>query len=110
MNLPAFAWLIIIPLLATPLIYVAGRVGSNGDTSIPNPARWAALLALLLAWTPFVLAANDLANGGTTSLTLESVTLRFDGLSLLVTAVTLALGTLVVLYSGPYMARETGEE
>ena len=33
-----------------------------------------------------------------------------DGLSLLLAAVALGLGTLVVLYSGPYLSREAGQE
>ncbi|MER3514803.1 MAG: Na+/H+ antiporter subunit A, partial [Chloroflexota bacterium] len=36
--------------------------------------------------------------------------LRLDGLSLLLAGVALALGTLVVLFSGPYLAGETGQD
>jgi formate hydrogenlyase subunit 3/multisubunit Na+/H+ antiporter MnhD subunit len=39
-----------------------------------------------------------------------SIPLRLDGLSLLLAAVALGLGTLAVLFSGPYMAGEAGEE
>jgi proton-translocating NADH-quinone oxidoreductase chain N len=39
-----------------------------------------------------------------------TIALRVDGISLLVIAVTLTLGTLVVVYSGAYMAGEDGAE
>jgi proton-translocating NADH-quinone oxidoreductase chain N len=108
MNFPTFLWLILLPLLASPLIYLVGRL-------FRRPAVWQvpyliALMSLAAAWIPFVDAAITLANGRILEYTLGSVSLQMDGLSLLLTAVALGLGTLVVIYSGRYLSRETGQE
>ncbi len=71
---------------------------------------WLALAALLLAWIPFIGTALQLSGGESLVYTLGSVSLRMDGLGLLLAAVALTLGTLVTLYSGPYMAKEQGQE
>jgi len=97
-----FVWLIALPLILSPVIYLLGR--------IRHAARWIALLALLATWVPFALTAQDFAAHGPLSFTLGTVALRLDGLSLLLAVVALGLATLVVLFSGPYMAGEVGEE
>ena len=109
MNLPAFLWLLLIPVLAAPLIYLAGRLTRAARRLVRLPG-WLALLALAASWVPFVLAARQLAAGQTLVYTLGSVSLHMDGLSLLLAAVALGLGTLVTLYSGPYLAKEEGQE
>ena len=63
-----------------------------------------------MTWIPFAAAAVDLANGKTLKYTLGSISLQMDGLGLLLAAVALGLGTCVVLYSGPYLSRENGQE
>lgn len=108
MNIPAFLWILLIPLLALPVIYLSGHLRLRpGGLS---PAYFTALLALLLCWLPFVPAARQLGEAGQASFTLGSVSLCFDGISLLLTAVTLGLGTLVVLFSGPYLSAEPGQD
>jgi proton-translocating NADH-quinone oxidoreductase chain N len=108
MAFPAFIWLILIPLLASPLIYLLGRLTRH------TSAWWlpclAAVLALAAAWIPFVMAAGDLGRQEALNYTLGTVTLRMDGLSLLLAAVVLGLGLLVALFSGPYLSRDTGQE
>ncbi|MBN1679543.1 MAG: hypothetical protein JW966_04575 [Anaerolineae bacterium] len=95
--------MITLPLAASPLIYLLGRlVRPRGAEA----AYWTALLALLLTWIPFGFAASDIPD----STSLGTVALRLDGLGLLLAALSLGLGTLVVLYSGPYMAGEGSEE
>ena len=113
MNLTIFPWMIALPLGASPLVYLAGRLGwhkaeLNGRSWL---VRGLALLALLLTWIPFVISWGQFtAKGGRLTFNFESIGLQADGLSLLLAAVTLGLGTIVVLYSGPYMAGEVGEE
>ncbi len=108
MDVPAFVWLIAVPLLASPLVYLSGHLGRNTERG--NLAKWVALAALAGAWVPFVLAARDLSLHGPLTFTYGAIPLRLDGLGLLLAAVALALGTLVTLYSGPYMAAESGKE
>ena len=52
-----FAWLISLPLVAAPFVYLIGHWGNKRNT--PQAARQAGLLAFALTWLPFILAAND---------------------------------------------------
>jgi proton-translocating NADH-quinone oxidoreductase chain N len=112
MNSTAFIWLVAIPLFSSPLVYLLGRVGvkPNAAAGRSGLVRWTAFIAMLATWAPFVLALRDFAAHGPSQFWIESIWLRGDGLSLLLAGVVLTLGTLVTLYSGPYMADEVGEE
>jgi proton-translocating NADH-quinone oxidoreductase chain N len=108
MNLPAFLWLILLPAVFAAFAYLVGRL-------VNRPALWylppaIALVGLVAAWVPFGLAASRLVRGETLEYQFGSVVLRMDGLSLLLSALVLGLGTLVVLYSGPYLSAESGQE
>lgn len=101
-------WLIWLPLVASPIIYLVGRI-SRRQWGYSSTARWVALAALITAWVPFVHAWQQFHAEGMLTYTYGAITLRLDGLSLLLTALVLTLATLVTLYSNPYMAGETGE-
>jgi formate hydrogenlyase subunit 3/multisubunit Na+/H+ antiporter MnhD subunit len=115
-------WLILLPILASPVIYLLGRViylrqRELSKSTSQRPARkqnylprWVALLALLATWVPFVLVFQQFSLSGPVVFIAGSVPMITDGLSLLLTAVVLVLGTLSVVFSGPYMSGETGEE
>ncbi|MSP12321.1 MAG: hypothetical protein EXR62_05115 [Chloroflexi bacterium] len=131
-------WLIAIPLISTPLIYLAGRlqvslaagtgmgggrklVTANGQvvvattsatprTPAPDVARWLGLMALAATWAPFIGATRDLIANGPAKFGLESIALRFDGLSLLLALLALGLGTLVMLFSGQGVSGAAGTE
>ena len=108
MNLPTLLWLIVLPALFSALAYLAGRL-------VLRPGRWnlpyvVALLGLLGTWLPFGVAAAQLFQGNAPEYRFGSVLLRMDALSLLVSALVLGLGTLVVLYCGPYLSKEPGQE
>jgi len=105
MTYPTFIWLIGILLLASPVIYLVGRITRREDSTAPV-ARWLALAAVLGAWLPYLLALRDT----NASMTVGAVALTMDGLGLLLAALSLALGTLVVVYSMRYMENEAGEE
>lgn len=106
-DMTAFTWMIALPLIACPAIYLLGRAFKAEGAQV---ARWAALVALLLTWIPFTAAYQDLDAGESTLYELGTVALRLDGLGLLLAALALGLGTLVTLYSGPYMAGEDNQE
>lgn len=106
MDTPAFVWLIVLPLVASPLTYLVGRVVGQ-MASLPHVAT---LVALVATWVPFGLAARDLSLHGPATFTVGVVALRLDGVSLLLAALALGLGTLVALYSGASMAGEIGVE
>jgi proton-translocating NADH-quinone oxidoreductase chain N len=98
--------LIGLPLITSPIVYLAGHI----NVRRPVIARWLALLGLLAAWGFFAQAARDFSMNGVLETTVGMIALRVDGISLLLTALALALGTLVIVYSGAYMAGEIGEE
>ncbi len=102
----AFVWMIALPLAATPAVYLAGRATKPRGVI----ARRAALPVLLATWIAFALAVADFRADGVASYSLGTIVLRCDGLSLLLAALTLALGTLVLIYSGPYLRGEPGQE
>ncbi len=107
-SLPIFIWLIVLPLLASPVVYLAGRlVRKPGAWRIPY---WVAVFALAVTFVPFFLAVRQLGQGEALQYQLGLISLRMDGLSLLLAAVALGLGGFVALYSGPYLSKETGQE
>ncbi len=113
MELTPLFWLIALPLGATPLVYLGGhlaRLAAGGADRQGEYARVVALAVLLGCWAPFALAAQALTRGETFTLVWGQLSLRLDGMALLLAAVALALGTLVVLYSGPYLTGERGQE
>ena len=72
--------------------------------------RVLAFLAVLAAWMPFVISVQTLLRGEVQEFTISTIRLHVDGISLLLAGCVLVLGTLVILFSGSYMAGEVGEE
>ena len=104
--------MIVIPLVASPLVYLSGRLGTNNTTRHRRSylIRGLALLAIVLAWIPFVVSVQTFLSRRAQEFNVEAIWLRGDGISLLAAAMILTLGTFVILFSGPYMAGEEGEE
>jgi proton-translocating NADH-quinone oxidoreductase chain N len=111
-KIPAAMWLIAIPLLAVPVIYLMGHMtrGRDADFSGPAAARWGALTALVAAVFPFAQAAHELALNGPTTFSIGSIHLQADGLTLLMAGIVYALAIAVVLFAVPEMAGGTDEE
>ncbi|HPH95740.1 MAG TPA: proton-conducting transporter membrane subunit [Anaerolineaceae bacterium] len=105
-------WMIGLPIVAAPIIYVVGRTFRPGDGTKAgiNPAMWVALLSLLAtgfftyqAWTAYIADA-------TLETSIGMVALRADGISFLMATAILVLGSMATLYSGPYLAADEGQE
>lgn len=112
MNFMNFSGLIVIPLVSSPLVYLAGRVGSH-DVTLHRRSylvRILALLAVIAAWFPFIRSVRHFLLLGSRVFNVEAIWLRVDGISLLMAGTILVLGTLVILFSGSYMMEEVGEE
>ncbi len=108
MNTPIFIWLIVVPLVASPLVYLLGQLGNRlGRGSV---SHWIGFLSFLASWVPFVLTVREFSASGPMEFTYGVVSLHLDGLGLLLAAVALGLGTFVALYSGPYMSGDAGQE
>lgn len=108
MDAPVFIWLVLIPLIASPFIYLGGHLEAR--TRRWSIAQMLGLLALLITWVPFVQSVRELSYLDRMTYSLGSINLCFDGMSLLLSAVALGLGSMVVLFSGPYLFTEIGQE
>ncbi len=104
----AFAWLIVLPLVAAPVVYLVGAWGNKN--AHPHAARYAGLIALLVSWLPFIVSATAFSASGPLTLTVGAQSLQLDGVSLLLAGLALGLGTLVSLYSAEYMGADEGQE
>jgi proton-translocating NADH-quinone oxidoreductase chain N len=112
MNLLNFSGLIVIPLLASPVVYLTGRLGTH-ETTLNGRSylvRLVAFLAVLAAWVPFIVSVRTFFLDGIQIFNVNTIALRVDGISVFMAGCVLLLGTLVVLFSGSYMAGEVGEE
>ena len=65
MEANQFTWMIAIPLVFSPIVYLAGRLGRNLILSNRSVlVRILALVGLLAAWFPFVQALQTFLAGG----------------------------------------------
>ena len=105
-------WLIALPALASPLIYLLGRfaVRMSGKRMIPNPARWLAVIALLADLVVLFLAWQKMQQVPSLPWQIGTIYLSLDGIGFLMAAAILGLGFLVTLFSTRYMQDEVGEE
>ncbi len=120
MGWPHWIWMIALPIITSPLVYLLGRLLQRArdaaDRRRPrspwraNPVRWLSLAVLLGSCVSLAAAWRDLAGGASLQMTVGIIVLKFDGVSLLLSAAILALGILVSLFSGPYIGHEDGQE
>ncbi len=104
-----FTWLLALPLVAAPLIYLAGRISIRRGYGA-GPARWLAVLTMLGAgWVLYLTGQHALAHGPL-ALTAGAVVLQMDGVSVLLAATVLVLTFFVTVFSMPYIDGEAGEE
>ena len=106
----AFLWLILLPLVVSPLIYLVGRLSNQYGTAKVSPAHWLSVLALLADFYPLSVVWSSYMAGQKIGLVFGQIALKFDGISLLMTTVVLTLGLAVAIFSAQYMAKEDGEE
>ncbi len=115
MTLPPFVRLILWLILSAPFVYVIGRIGIITG-SRRNLAHWLSLLCIAVGWFGLgralvaFFAAGDVDLASAATWTLGAVTMRFDGLSVLLACLVMTLITVILLYSGPAIGREEGSE
>lgn len=109
-----FVWFLILPILSAPVIYIVGRLSvhaSHQDKTYQNPASIIALLSLVSTSVLLALVTkNVFTTGQPLYYQIGAVGLRFDGISLLLSALVLVLGICVTIYSITYMKNVEGEE
>jgi proton-translocating NADH-quinone oxidoreductase chain N len=106
----ALTWLILLPLVASPIIYLAGRLSRQNGGKSSKLAHWMSVLALLVDLYPLYLTWQAISAGTKLTLVVGQIALKFDGISLVMTTVVLGLGLMVAVFSDQYMANEDGEE
>lgn len=115
MTLPPFVWLILWLVLAAPFVYLIGRIDILTGRR-RNLARWLSLVCIAVAWFAFGRVLTDFYSSSNVELmsrstwALGAITMRFDGLSLLLSGLVLTLTTVILLYSGPYIGQSEGGE
>src|SRR5690606_30509648 len=90
----ALLWLLGIPLLASPLIYLLGRISVRVNALKPykptasrqNPASWLALITLLVSFIPLAAAAQAVINHGRARSFIGGIPMVMDGISLVLAA------------------------
>ena len=106
----ALTWLLLLPLVASPVIYLAGRISvaagrvGGARALAVRAARWRRPASRSGSW------ARRCWPRGPVSLTVGAISMRMDGVGLVVAATVLALTLLVSVFSIPYMRDEEGEE
>ena len=108
----ALTLLIIIPIAASPLIYMVGRLSlPRYKRKSPNsPSRWLALIALLIDGIPLYYVMQHFNEHGPIESSVNGILVSMDGIGLVMAVAVWVLGTLVLLFSYKYMANETNEE
>lgn len=105
MSTPAFGWVIALPLIAAPGLYLASRLSRR-----PAVARWLCLLTLAGdGWLYFMVTRTPGAAGAQAFFG-GSAVMQWDGLAQLLAALALTLGTLVALFSTADIAGAPDEE
>lgn len=89
---PAFVWLIALPFVGAPLAYFSRR-------------RWVTFGIITALWVIFGL---QLLRPGSNHYRVGEVGLGLDGAGVLLAGLALALGTLIGVYSSPYLNHESG--
>lgn len=110
MNIPLWTLTFLLPLIAAPFIYLIGRLCRHFGKDHGNPVQWLSLLVQLSIGVILfsVYTTPDTTDGLTFQF--ESIILHMDGISMLLAAVVVTLTALVIIYSGPYLAGEEGQE
>jgi proton-translocating NADH-quinone oxidoreductase chain N len=103
-----FLMTIALPLLASPMIYLVARLIERRSQKI-DPGRWLAIIVLAAdGYLLYLTGSQYLQTGQALLVSVGNIDLRFDGISLLLAGVVLALGFLVTLFSGPAIRHERG--
>ena len=74
----AFPWMIALPLVAAPIIYLIGRLSVRSRAQSAAPARWMAIVVLLATAVLAFFAGQPIIQGKTLTLTFYAISLRLE--------------------------------
>ena len=108
----AIIYLITIPIVASPLIYLIGRITlpRHKNKTVNSPSRWLAFLAMLADGVPLYFVIRHFLTDGTLQLTINAIQLEIDGIALIMAVSVWLLGLMVMIFSAKYMSNELNEE
>jgi proton-translocating NADH-quinone oxidoreductase chain N len=111
----SLTWLFILPFIFPPFIYLVGRTAylRNRQATLESRqpiTRWLCLAGMVLMWGPLFRLAQPIMAGQVVEIKVGSVLMRMDGIGFLVALTVLGLGTLITIFSFPYVSGEEGEE
>ncbi len=107
--LTAFPALILTPLLASPIIYLVGRIMARSGKMTPV-VGWITTFILTVTLVPLFFISQAYSNQISIKLLFGTIALRVDGIGVLLAFTVLVLSSLVALFSRQYMDGEPGEE
>jgi proton-translocating NADH-quinone oxidoreductase chain N len=102
-------WLLAMPFIFSPLIYLVGRLYER-RTGKCGLACWLAILAILVTGGFLFQAFHLYQQQGQLEVTIGTISLRMDGISMLLAFTVLVLGLMVMIFSTSYMSGEVNEE
>lgn len=103
-------WLMIIPIISSVLVYVIGRIIAPHDNETANRSVWVCVFCIAMTFIPFILTAKEFFANGSVTLNIAQMSLKFDGISMVICMSVLILGLAVAIFSSNYMENEEGEE
>jgi proton-translocating NADH-quinone oxidoreductase chain N len=106
----ALTLLLAMPMVASPVIYLIGRISYTHSRGRYIAARWFALLVLAATWVPLVIAGKAVLEEGAVDLLMGRVLLQMDGVGLFLAATVLLMATLVTIFSFNYINGDEDEE
>lgn len=106
----ALLWMILLPLGASPVAYMIGRLSYHRSKGLFGLARWVTLATMMLTWIPLFFVGRAVVMDGPVSFKVGRIVMEMDGIGLLLSATVVLLGTLVTIFSLSYMKDEEGEE
>ena len=106
----ALTLLLAIPMVASPVIYLIGRISYMQTHGRYIAGRWFTLLVLAATWVPLVIVGKAVLEDGAVDLVMGRILLQMDGVGLFLAATVLLIATLVTIFSFKYIDGEEDEE
>ncbi|GAP05998.1 membrane bound hydrogenase subunit mbhH [Anaerolinea thermolimosa] len=106
----ALTLLLALPLIASPVIYILGRVEYRFLYRRIVAARWLCLLVLGVTWFPLLQLRVPVLEEGAVLWPIGRIVLQLDGLGFFLAVTVLGLATLVTIFSFQYVKGEPDEE
>jgi proton-translocating NADH-quinone oxidoreductase chain N len=105
----AVLWLVGLPLLVSPFIYLVGRLSVRRNKGA-GLGRWLAILTILFTFAPLLVIGLAYYSYGGYQIQFNGIMMTVDGLSILVAVTVLVTGLMVAIFSTAYHAGDEGEE